>query len=298
MVKKHKKHRLEIQGEAYLFILPSMIILSVFVFIPLVSSMLISFMDMDIFMNDAGLIGFNNYMQMGKDPRFWNAMGNTLFFTMMHIPLQIIIAVVLASVVATNKGWARLMRTIYYIPTVCSMTAIGITFAMLLDPNMGLLPFWLRRFGIGAVSFLKSTTLAMPTLAAISVWKGFGYTLTILTAAILVIPQSLYEAADIDGAGFWRRFFDITVPGIWTAVSFCVVTTTITSLQMFDQAYIMTKGGPLYHTETIVQYIYNRGFQTAPYSLGYASTMSVAVLILVAVITFILRRFFMDKGDE
>ncbi|MDR2303580.1 MAG: sugar ABC transporter permease [Treponema sp.] len=275
-----------------------MIILSVFVFIPLVSSMLISFMDMDIFMNDAGLIGFNNYMQMGKDPRFWNAMGNTLFFTMMHIPLQIIIAVVLASVVATNKGWARLMRTIYYIPTVCSMTAIGITFAMLLDPNMGLLPFWLRRFGIGAVSFLKSTTLAMPTLAAISVWKGFGYTLTILTAAILVIPQSLYEAADIDGAGFWRRFFDITVPGIWTAVSFCVVTTTITSLQMFDQAYIMTKGGPLYHTETIVQYIYNRGFQTAPYSLGYASTMSVAVLILVAVITFILRRFFMDKGDE
>ena len=137
----------------------------------------------------------------------------------------------------------------------------------------------------------------MPPIIAVTAWKGFGYTLTLLAAAVLHISASLYEAADMDGASAWKKFVHITIPGIWPTISFCIVTTTIGAMQMFDQAYVMTQGGPLYKTETVVQYIYDRGFQTAPYDLGYASAISVYLFIVVAVITFVLRKFVLSKGE-
>ena len=115
------------------------------------------------------------------------------------------------------------------------MTAMGIVWSMMLDPNMGLVPYWLSKIGIDSISFLKDPNLAMPTVIAVTAWKGFGYTLTLLTAAVLNISSSLYEAADMDGAGQWKKFIHITIPGIFPTISFCIVTTTISSLQVFDQ---------------------------------------------------------------
>lgn len=138
----------------------------------------------------------------------------------------------------------------------------------------------------------------MPTVIVVTAWKGFGYTLTLLAAAVLNIPQSLYEAAQMDGAGSFQKFIHITIPGIWPTISFCIITTTISAMQMFDQAYVMTQGGPLNRTETVVQYIYDRGFQTAPYDLGYASAISVYLFVIVAVMTFVLRRFVLKGGEE
>lgn len=295
---KKKKSRLQYQRSAYLFILPSMLILTVFVFVPLGASLIISLLNMNIFMNDISFAGMKNFVRLFKDSRVNNATFNSFYFALFEVPLQIGLALLFSLFVAKNNRYTRALRTIYYLPFVCSMTAIGIVWSMLLDPNMGLVPYLLRLTGAGSVSFLKDPALAMPTIIAVSAWKGFGYTLTLITAAVLNVSASLYEAAEIDGANLFRKFIHITIPGIWPTVSFCIVTTMISALQMFDQAYVMTQGGPLNKTETVVQYIYDRGFQTAPYDLGYASAISVYLFIIIAVITFVLRRFVLERGGE
>lgn len=296
---KNKKHiGIGTQRVGYLFILPSYTILTVFVFIPLISSLVISLLNMDIFMNNITFAGFDNFKNMLSDSRIYNATFNTFYFTVFEVPLQIILALLLSTFVSRNTRFSKAMRSVYYVPFICSMTAISIVWSMLLDPNMGGIPYILKHFGLGTVAFLKDENLAMPTIVAITAWKGFGYTITLITAAMLGVPNSLYEAAEIDGAGYRKKMTKITIPEIWPTISFCIVTNTIGSLQVFDQAYIMTKGGPSYHTETLVQYIYDRGFQTAPYSLGYASAISVYLFIIIAVITFILRRFILNRQEE
>jgi len=249
-------------------------------------------------MNNITFAGFDNFGKMLSDSRIYNATFNTFYFTVFEVPLQIILALLLSTFVSRNTRFSKAMRSVYYVPFICSMTAISIVWSMLLDPNMGGMPYILKHFGLGTVAFLKDENLAMPTIIAITAWKGFGYTITLITAAMLGVPNSLYEAAEIDGAGYWKKMTKITIPEIWPTISFCIVTNTIGSLQVFDQAYIMTKGGPSYHTETLVQYIYDRGFQTAPYSLGYASAISVYLFVIIAVITFVLRRFVLNRQEE
>lgn len=294
---KRKKFVAHNQKCAYLFLLPSMLILSVFVFIPLIASFVISITDMNIFMKDVHFTGFKNFIRLFKDSRVSNATFNSLYFTLLEVPLQIGLALLMTVCLAKNNRYCKLLRSIYYVPFVCSMTAIGIVWSMLLDPNMGLFAYWLKAVGFETIAFLKDPKWAMPTVIAVTAWKGFGYTLTLMAAAVLNISQSLYEAAEMDGAGGFQKFIHITIPGIWPTISFCIVTSTIGAMQMFDQAYVMTQGGPLNKTETVVQYIYDRGFQTAPYDLGYASAISVYLFIIVAVMTFVLRKFVLSRGE-
>ncbi len=295
---KRKKYVAHHQKSAYLFLLPSMLILSVFVFIPLIASFVISITDMNIFMKDVNFIGFKNFIRLFTDSRVSNATFNSLYFSLLEVPLQIGLALLLTVCLAKNNKFCKLLRSVYYLPFVCSMTAIGIVWSMLLDPNMGLFAYWLKQVGFETIAFLKDPKWAMPTVIAVTAWKGFGYTLTLLAAAVLNIPQSLYEAAEMDGAGSFQQFIHITIPGIWSTISFCIVTSTIGAMQMFDQAYVMTQGGPLNKTETVVQYIYDRGFQTAPYDLGYASAISVYLFVIVAVITFVLRKFVLSREED
>lgn len=295
---KRRKYAAHNQKSAYLFLLPSMLILTVFIFIPLIASLLISITDMNIFMKDVSFTGFKNFTRLFADNRVSNATFNSLYFTLLEVPLQVGIALLLTMCLSKNSKYCKLLRSIYYLPFVCSMTAIGIVWSMLLDPNMGLIAYWLKQAGFQTVSFLKDPNLAMPTVIAVTAWKGFGYTLTLLAAAVLNISQSLYEAAEMDGAGSLKKFIHITIPGIWPTISFCIVTSTIGAMQMFDQAYVMTQGGPLNRTETVVQYIYDRGFQTAPYDLGYASAISVYLFLIVAVLTFVLKRFVLNRGES
>lgn len=297
-MKKKRKFQPHNQKVAYLFILPSMLILTIFVFVPLISSLVISLLNMNIFMNDISFAGLDNFKKLISDQRVWNATWNTIVFSLFQVPLQIGLALLLSIYVSRNTKYTKLLRSVYYLPFVCSMTAIGIVWSMLLDPNLGLFPYWLGKLGLESVAFLKDPVLAMPTVIVITAWKGFGYTLTLITAAVLNISPSLYEAADIDGAGTWTKFRKITIPGIFPTISFCTVTTAIGSLQVFDQTYVMTQGGPLYKTETLVQYIYDRGFQTAPYDLGYASAISVYLFVIIAVVTFILRKSMLNRGEE
>lgn len=295
---KRKNYTARQQKSAYLFILPSMLILTVFIFIPLAASFFISLTDMNIFMKDVSFLGLANFRRIFQDSRVMNATLNSLYFTVLEVPLQVGAALLLTMYLSKNNRYTKLLRSIYYVPFVCSMTAIGIVWSMLLDPNMGYVAYALKRVGLSTIAFLKDPNLAMPTVIAVTAWKGFGYTLTLLAAAVLNISSSLYEAAEMDGAGGWKKFIHITIPGIWPTISFCIVTTTISAMQMFDQAYVMTQGGPLNKTETVVQYIYDRGFRTAPYDLGYASSISVYLFAIVAGLTFILRRFVLAREED
>ena len=287
------------QKSAYLFIAPSLIILTLFVFIPLAGAFAISLMNVNIYMNDISFAGLANYLKMFQDARVGNATLNTFYFAIVEVPLQILLALCMVMLMIKNNRFHKALRTVFYLPYVCSMTAVSILWSMLLNVNYGMLPFLLGKVGISMPSLLSSTTFAMPTVIMVTVWKGFGYTLTILSAAALGVSNSLYEAAEIDGATGIQKFFHVTIPGIRDTIGFCVVTTLITSLQVFDQIYVMTSGGPQNSTETLVGYIYNRGFQTAPYDLGYASSIAVYLFLIIALFTFVLRKYaFHQGGDE
>lgn len=286
------------QKNAYWFILPSLTILVVFVFIPLLGAIAVSLMNIDIYMQDITFAGFDNYRKIFADERVGNATINTFYFALLEVPLQILLAIILLMFMLKNTRFHKLLRTVFYLPYVCSMTAVSIMWSMLLNTHYGMLPYLLGKIGITVPNLLTDTRYAMPTVILVTVWKGFGYTLTLLSAAALGVSESLYEAAEIDGASSFQRFIHVTLPGIKGTIGFCTVTTLIIALQVFDQIYVMTGGGPLYSTETLVGYIYSKGFQNAPYDLGYASAIAVYLFLMIAVITFIMRKYAFGQGGE
>lgn len=287
------------QKIAYLFIAPSSLILIIFVFVPLFEAFMISLTNMDIYMNEYHFIGMDNYVRMLADSRVWNATKNTIVYTLAEVPLQIFISLLMLFFMLSNNRFHKLLRTVFYIPYVCSMTAISIMWSMILNKNSGMVAFLLGRIGIEIPNLLATEGYAMGTVIAVSVWKMFGYTLTLLTAAALGVSQSLYEAAEIDGASWFAKFIYVTIPGIRQTIAFCLVTTLISALQVFDQIYVLTQGGPLYSTETLVGYIFERGFKTAPFDVGYATSVAVYLFFLIAIITFILRKYSIGReGNE
>jgi multiple sugar transport system permease protein len=283
------------QVAAFIFILPSLITIFLFWVIPLVASIAMSFMNVDLFFSRTDFVGIENYINMYHDSRFWNALYNTFRFMLMEMPLQISISLLLAVFISRNTPFSKFTRTVLYIPVICSLTAMGILWSLLLDPTLGYYAYLLKVVGFETVGFLKSTTWAMPAIAVMTVWKNFGLTMVILSAAMLSVPKSLYEAATLDGAGNVAQFFNVTLPLIVPALGFCVITNTIDSLKVFDQVYTMTQGGPLNSTETIVQYIYNRGFKIAPFNLGYASSIAVILFMIIIVISLVMYKYFIDK---
>ena len=297
-MKNRNKYHAQSQKQAYLFLAPSMLILTVFVFIPLIGALVISVMNIDIYMNNISFAGFGNYLKMFHDRRIGNATFNSFYFALAEVPLQVFMALLMLMLMIKNNRFHKFLRTVFYLPYVCSMTAISIMWSMLLNTNYGMLPYLFKQIGVDFPNVLTSTTWAMPVVILITVWKNFGYTLTLLSAAALGVSNSLYEAAEMDGATGFQKFIYVTIPGIKQTINFCIVTTLITALQVFDQVYVMTKGGPLYKTETLVSYIYNQGFQVAPYDLGYASSIAVYLFLMVAIITFVLRRFVLNRGTE
>lgn len=298
MTQKSLRGKEKNQKVAYLFLAPALIVLTVFVFVPLIGAFVISLTDIDVYMQDFSFINVGNYVRVMKDERVWNATFNTLFFTGFEVPLQIFLALVLLMFMTKNNRFHKLLRTVFYLPYVCSMTAISIMWSMLINTNYGILPYCLSKIGIDMPNLLNSVVWVMPTVIFVSVWKGFGYTLTILSAAALGIPNATYEAAEIDGASSFQKFIYVTIPGIKHTIGFCLVTTLIIALQVFDQIYVMTDGGPQYKTETLVGYIYNRGFRTAPFELGYASAVAVFLFFIIMIITFSMRKYTFGQGEE
>ncbi len=249
-------------------------------------------------MKEYHFIGFENYARILADSRVWNATKNTIVYTVIEVPLQIALSLLILLLMLSNNKFHKFLRTVFYIPYVCSMTAISIMWSMILNKNSGMVAFMLAKIGIEIPNLLGTEGYAMGTVIAVSVWKSFGYTLTLLSAAALGVSQSLYEAAEIDGASWFKKFIYVTIPGIRETIAFCLVTTLITALQVFDQIYVLTQGGPLYSTETLVGYIYDRGFKTAPFDVGYATSVAVYLFFLIAILTFVLRKYASRREEE
>lgn len=269
---------------AYLFLLPSLAVLIMFAVIPLIASLVISVMNMNIFLTDTSFAGLANFMSAFQDERFWNALKNTVIFVVFEVPLQIIFGLLVANMLTKANWFNKFARSVIFLPVICSMAAVGIIWSILLDGNIGFIPYLLSKLGIEGMNFFRDAKTAMPTIIAMTVWKNFGYTMSILVVGIQGISESYYEAARIDGASRIKQFFKITIPLLKETLGFCLITNTIGSLQVFDQVYVTTQGGPQFRTETLVQYIYKTGF-SQPYNLGYASALSVLLLIVILIIS-------------
>lgn len=278
-----------------LFVMPSMIIFTVFVFVPLIIAFVFSFLKFDMMFNNFEFQRLNNYIKLIKDGRFWNALLNTMYYTVFTVPLLIGLALVVA-VMIKKKGWlSGFCKSVYFIPAICSMTIVSIIWSFLVNPDIGMFSYWFKLLGFEPINVLSSPKWAMPTVILVGVWKNFGFNMVILLAGLNGIDESYYEAANMDGAREGQKFMRITVPMLMPTLSFVVVNSIIGSFQVFDQVYVMTKGGPLFKTRTLVQLIYSTAFDS--FNMGYASTIAVALFL----ITFIISLFTfkaMTKGEE
>lgn len=280
---------------AYIFILPSLVLLFIFAFIPLCASIVIGFMHMDIYFSDVHFDGFNNFVRAFQDERFWNALKNTLLFAIIEMVLQIVVGLLVANALVSSTFFNKFSRTILFIPVVISTAATGVMFGLLLDETIGYIPYLCGMLGFPDATFFRNASTAMGTIIAMTVWKNFGYTMSILVVGIQGVSQSYYEAARIDGASKVQQFFYITLPGILPNLGFCIITNLIGALQVFDQVFVTTQGGPQYTTETLVFYINKTGFRD-PCDLGYASAMSVLLLIAILILAVpVYKKMFMSK---
>lgn len=292
-----KKSTLEKKREraGLLFVAPSMIIFTVFVFIPLIIAVVFSFLKFDMMFNHIEFQKFDHYIKLVQDKRFWNALFNTLYYTFFSVPLLIGLALAVA-VMIKQKGWfASICKSVFFLPAICSMTVVSIVWSFLVNPDVGVFSYWLTLFGFEPINVLNSTTWAMPAVILVGVWKNFGFNMVILLAGLNGIDESYYEASKIDGATGWQQFKSITVPMLMPTLSFTIVNAIIGSFQVFDQVYVMTKGGPLFKTQTLVQLIYSTAFDS--FNMGYASAIAVALFLITfaaSVVTF--KR--MTKGEE
>lgn len=280
----------------YLLILPTYILFLVFFLLPVIQSFLLSFYEWNGFSVERKFIGLSNYSQLFQDPDFWNAVKNTLMYTIGTVPLSIILGLLLAILLSGSLKGRSIFRSIFFMPTIISMVAISVVWNWVYSPDSaGLGNALLAIFGISKQSWLSNLKLALPSLMIMGIWKNTGYGMVILLAGLKSIPTSLYEAASLDGAGIWQAFRNVTLPLLMPTLSFVSIISTIHSFQVFDQINIMTQGGPVGSTEVIVSYLYKLGF--GEFEMGYASAVAYVLFFIIMCFTVIQRRVLSRKAN-
>ncbi len=279
---KGKKRRgiNEQQNIAYLFILVPVSLLLIFGIFPILMALYFSFTDYNI-IEPANWIGFANFHKIFQDEFFFVSLRNTLIYTFLYVPLGLIVALGTAILLNKKVRVTNLFRTFFYLPVLCSTVATATIWYWLLNPQYGLLNQLLRLIGIDGPAWLYSSNWAMTAIVIMSVWMTFGGNMMIFLAGLQGINPALYEAADIEGASYWQKFRYITWPQL-SKTTFLVTTQLIIgAFQVFDQAYMLTKGGPGNSTITLVYYIYNKGF--GGLEMGYASALSFILFLIIFV---------------
>ena len=280
-----------------LFSAPALAALAVFFLLPVLAALVLSFTDFDIYaVGDPGtarFVGFGNYLRLLGDPLFWKALGNTLFFVVVGGPLSVSLS--LGAALLVNARLARfkgLFRTIYFAPVVTTLVAVAAVWRYLYHPRFGFLNAALGLFGVAPIDWLGDPHWAMPAIVLMAAWKNFGYNMIIFVAGLNDVPESLYEAARIDGAGPWAQFRRITLPLLAPTFLFVGVTTTIGYFQLFAEPYVMTGGGgPLNRTLSVALLMYKQGFRW--WNMGYAAAIAFAlfaIILLASLLQFRLRR--------
>ncbi|GMV37589.1 MAG: sugar ABC transporter permease [Fimbriimonadales bacterium] len=274
----------------YLFILPAFAHLAVFALIPIVYAAFLSLHRWNILKEGKPYVGLGNYLFLFRDAEFWNAMWNSARFALMSVPAGMVVALVVAILVNQKLRGVTLFRTIFYVPAISSGVAISMVWIWIYLPRNGLINFTAQLLGFsGTTDFLNDPTLAMPALVFMSIWVGLGPRMVLFLAGLAAIPQSFYEAAQVDGATRWSSFRYVTIPLLLPTTFFVLVTSTISALQVFTPVYMMTKGGPLQTTDVVGYHIYNQAWRQ--FEMGMASAQSYILFALVLGITLLQFKF-------
>lgn len=276
-------------NNAYLFIAPSLTLIAVFIAEPIAQSGWMSLHQWTIGAANHPFVGLANYTALWHDSRFWNALRVTVLYTAAVTAGQVVLGLAIAARLSRTTRYTALLRTAYFFPFVASLVVVGIVWKFLLDPQVGLVDAWLRDLGFASPPvWLQSTALALPTAIVVGIWKNVGFTMIVLLAGMQQVPADLREAATLDGAGPWRRFRHVTLPALRPALLFTTLIATITGLQLFDLVFAMTGGGPVFSTESVVMYLYEKGF--VEFDMGYASAIAwVLFAVILAVLAVQLR---------
>jgi multiple sugar transport system permease protein len=273
---------------AWCFVAPALLVIVVFFFVPVLAALALSLTDFDIYALADGrnlrLVGLRNYAQLLQTPLFWQALGNTLYFVVVGVPLSVTVslgaALLLHSRLVRFRG---LFRTALFAPVVTTLVAVAVVWRYLFHPHYGWLNYALGRLGIPPVDWLGDPQWAMPAIIVFAVWKNFGYNMIIFLAGLQSIPEPLYEAARIDGASIWQQFRHVTLPMLAPILAVVNILTIAGYFQLFAEPYVMTQGGPMQSTVSVLYFMYEEGFKW--WNLGSASAVAFVLFLFIFVVT-------------
>ena len=275
------------------FVAPALMVLAVFFFIPVLAALAMSLTDFDLYAladyDTLRFVGLDNYGTLLSQPLFWKALGNTFYFVILGVPLSL--GASLGAALLVNSKLARfknVYRTIYFAPVVTTMVAVAVVWRYIFHTRYGFLNYVLGWFGIDPIDWMGDPHWSMPAIVILAIWKNFGYNMIILLAALQSIPEDLYEAARIDGASGWQLFRHVTLPGLAPVLLLVSILTMTGYFQLFAEPYVMTEGGPLQSTLSVLYFMYEEGFKW--WSLGRASAVAFLLFVLMFAITLLQLR--------
>jgi multiple sugar transport system permease protein len=283
------------------FALPSVVLILVFFFGPVLYGLWLSLTDFDVYAigdrSTVRFVGLRNYAQALASPESWNAMRVTLWYAFVGAPVSVAVSLAAALLVDSRlTRWKPFFRAVYFAPVVTTLVAVAIVWRYLYQPKYGLVNAVLGRFGVPPVDWLGDPHWALPAILVLAVWKNFGYNLLIFVAGLQAVPRELHEAAALDGAGPWRRFWHVTLPELAPVSLFVSVTTLINYFQLFAEPYVMTQGGPLRSTTSLVLLMYEQGFRW--WRLGYAAALAFLLFALILAATAVQLRLQAGRGGR
>lgn len=275
---------------AWGFVAPALIAIAAFFVVPMAAALLLSLTDFDIYaladLDNLRFVGLKNYADLMGDPLFWGAMRNTVWFAVLGVPLTI--AVSLAAAVMLNARtvrWRPMWRVMFFAPFVTTLVATAVVWRYLLHTRYGVINWGLESLGLPAVDWLGQPSTSIPAILMFVVWKTFGYNMLIFLAVLQTVPEDLYEAARIDGAGLWKRFTHVTVPAIAPVLLLVSIISVAGFFQLFAEPYVMTQGGPAQSTVTVLYFMYEQGFKW--WNLGSASAVAFILFLCIFAVTLV-----------
>ncbi|GHC06816.1 MULTISPECIES: carbohydrate ABC transporter permease [Streptomyces] len=277
-------------GNGLLFVLPFLLVFGLFMVWPIVQGLWMSFTDSSLALRDTRFVGFDNYTEAFGDPDVWSSLGNTVFFTVVSSVPLVLIALAMALLVHSGLAGQWAWRLSFFAPYLLPVTVVTMIWTWLYQPELGMANQLLTALGMEPVGWLSDESVAMWSVAALTVWWTVGFNFLLYLAALQSLPTTFDEAAALDGAGAWRRLWSITLPQLRRTTGLVAMLQILASLKVFDQIYILTKGGPNGSTRPVLEYVYDVGF--TGYRLGYASAVSYLFFALIVVVSLAQFRLF------
>ena len=278
---------------------PALTVIVVFFALPVIAGLALSLTDFDLYaladISTMRFVGVQNYLRLLQTPLFWQALGNTLYFVVVGVPVSIGLSLGAALLLSSRFArWQPLFRTALFAPVVTTVVAVAVIWRYLLHTRYGLINQALEGIGISPVNWLGDPHWSMPAIILFAAWKNFGYNMIILLAALQAVPREVYESARVDGAGALRQFIDMTIPMLMpTLVMVCIMTIS-GYFQLFAEPYVMTQGGPLRSTLSVLYFMYEEGFRW--WNLGNASAVAFLLFLVIFAVSWVLLRF--DRDPE